>query len=100
MTDTPPTPPATLTRARRIAIDEGLQFVYTGNVHDTEGGTTSCPGCGAAVVVRDWYAMRHYALTADGRCRACGYRLPGVFDGPAEGWGPRRLPIWTNLSQV
>jgi pyruvate formate lyase activating enzyme len=100
MTDTPPTPPATLTRARRIAIDEGLQFVYTGNVHDTEGGTTSCPGCGAAVVVRDWYAIRHYALTDDGRCRACGYRLPGIFDGPAEGWGPRRLPIWTNLSQV
>ena len=68
MLDRPPTPPATLTRARRIAIDEGLQFVYTGNVHDADGGTTSCPGCGAAVIVRDWYcdaplrAVRHRLL--------------------------------------
>jgi pyruvate formate lyase activating enzyme len=42
----PPTPPATLSRARRIARDAGLHYVYTGNVHDPEGGTTYCPGCG------------------------------------------------------
>ncbi|EUA08377.1 putative pYRUVATE FORMATE LYASE ACTIVATING PROTEIN PFLA [Mycobacterium kansasii 732] len=100
MTDTPPTPPATLTRARRIGIDEGLRFVYTGNVHDAEGGTTCCPGCGTAVVVRDWYAMRHYALTDDGRCRGCGCRLAGVYDGPAGRWGRRRLPLPTSLSPV
>jgi pyruvate formate lyase activating enzyme len=44
----PPTPPATLTHARRIALDAGLHYVYTGNVHDTEGDTTFCPGCGEA----------------------------------------------------
>ena len=61
MLDIPPTPPETLTRARRIGLAEGLRFVYTGNVHDIDGDTTRCPGCGDAVVVRDWYAMRHYA---------------------------------------
>ena len=93
MPDRPPTPPATLTRARRIAIDEGLRFVYTGNVHDADGGTTRCPGCGAAVVVRDWYSMRRYALSDSGCCRDCGTRLPGVYDGPVGSWGARRLPV-------
>jgi len=53
MMDVPHTLPATLTRARRIALANGLRYVYAGNVHDTEGGTTTCPGCGTAVVVRD-----------------------------------------------
>ena len=93
MRDRPPTPPTTLTRARRIALDEGLQFVYTGNVHDADGGTTSCPGCGTAVVVRDWYTMRRYALSDTGCCRDCGTQLPGVYDGPVGSWGARRLPV-------
>jgi pyruvate formate lyase activating enzyme len=93
MRDVPPTPPATLTRARDIARRAGLRYVYTGNVHDREGGTTYCPGCGAGVVVRDWYAMRGYRLTDDGRCRSCGARVPGVYDGPAGRWGARRLPL-------
>ncbi len=42
--DLPPTPATTLTRAREIALREGLQYVYTGNVHDIEGGTTFCSG--------------------------------------------------------
>jgi hypothetical protein len=87
------TPPATLTRARRIALGNGLRYVYTGNVHDIEGGTTTCPGCGAAVVIRDWYAMRRYLLDDDGACRVCGTRLPGVYDGPAGHWCRRRLPV-------
>ncbi len=80
MMNIPSTPPETLTRARRIGLAEGLQFVYTGNVHDLDGDTTRCPGCGDAVVVRDWYAMRHYGLTNCGRCERCSTQLPGVFD--------------------
>ncbi|HRE90931.1 MAG TPA: AmmeMemoRadiSam system radical SAM enzyme, partial [Myxococcota bacterium] len=59
------TPAATLTRARRIAQSYGLHYVYTGNVHDTTGGTTSCPGCGHAVIARDWYELLAFDLTVD-----------------------------------
>ncbi len=79
MLDVPATPRATLTRARRIAQQNGLRYVYTGNVRDVEGGTTYCAGCGEAVIVRDWYEMRRYALTDDGCCATCGYRVPGRF---------------------
>ena len=93
MTDRPATPPATLTRARQIARANGLRFAYTGNVHDTDGSSTYCPGCGTVVVERDWYALGAYRLTDDGRCNRCGTTLAGVFDGPAGTWGPRRMPV-------
>jgi pyruvate formate lyase activating enzyme len=93
MRDVPATPPATLQRARRIALESGLRFVYVGNVHDPAGQTTSCPGCGAPVIVRDWYELRDYRLTDDGRCAGCGTAVPGVFDGPPGSWGRRRLPV-------
>ena len=93
MLDVPSTPAATLTRARRIALGNGLRYVYTGNVHDIEGDTTTCPGCGTEVVVRDWYEMCRYQLADDGTCRACGTQIPGVYDGPAGQWGRRFLPV-------
>jgi pyruvate formate lyase activating enzyme len=93
MRDVPPTPPATLRQARRIALGNGLRYVYTGNVHDADGGTTHCPSCGQAVVVRDWYVIRSYRLTGDGRCGGCGAPVAGVYSGPRGDWGARRLPI-------
>ncbi|TMG84705.1 MAG: AmmeMemoRadiSam system radical SAM enzyme, partial [Betaproteobacteria bacterium] len=65
MTDIPHTPASTLTRARRIARAEGLHYVYTGNVHDSEGGTTFCPACAKPVIVRDWYEILDYAMTPE-----------------------------------
>jgi len=99
MMDVPTTPGATLTRARRIAQENGLLYVYTGNVHDTPGGTTTCPGCGTEVVVRDWQAIVRYLLEDDGRCRACGAQIPGVYEGPAGRWGRRRLPVSITSAQ-
>jgi pyruvate formate lyase activating enzyme len=93
MLDVPPTPPATLTRARDIAMAAGLRYVYTGNVHDVAGGSTMCPGCGAAVVERDWYNIEGYRLTGDGHCTTCGSAVAGVFDGPPGEWGSRRRPV-------
>jgi pyruvate formate lyase activating enzyme len=93
MRDVPPTPPETLTRARRLALANGLRYVYTGNVHDREGGTTTCTGCGAALMERDWYRIEGYRLTGDGRCRTCATPLAGVFDGPPGEWGRRRRPL-------
>jgi pyruvate formate lyase activating enzyme len=93
MMDKPHTPAATLTRARRIALGNGLRYVYTGNVHDPAGSSTWCPACGALLIERDWYALGRWQLDAGGACLGCGTQLPGVFDGPPGAWGPRRLPV-------
>src|SRR5262249_30978073 len=93
MLDVAPTPPATLTRARAIAQANGVRYAYTGNVHDQEGGSTSCVNCGALLIERDWYQLGAYTLDDDGHCRACGAQLPGRFAGPAGTWGARRLPV-------
>ena len=93
MQDVPPTPLATLTKARRIALDAGLHYVYTGNVHDTEGGTTYCPSCHHAVIVRDWYDIRHYDLTSQGACPQCGANIAGRFGTFTKPFGPRRIPV-------
>ena len=97
MNDLPPTPPATLMQARRIALDAGLHHVFTGNVHDPEGGTTFCPNCHAALIVRDWYDIRRYDLTPEGCCPHCSTAIAGRFgkqlgrDGKA--FGPKRMPV-------
>jgi len=95
MTDLPPTPGATLTRMRRIALDEGLNYVYTGNVHDAEGGTTFCPKCRAALIVRDWYRIESYRLTDDGKCPECSTQIPGRFErfDAKRQFGRRRIPV-------
>jgi pyruvate formate lyase activating enzyme len=93
MLDTPHTPPATLTRARTIALEEGLRYVYTGNVHDRRGGSTYCPGCGAALIERDWYEILAYRVSADGRCSACGSAIAGRFEKYHGAWGRRRIPV-------
>lgn len=95
----PRTPLATLQRARRIALDAGLRHVYTGNVHDTDGGRTACTGCGAALIERDWHAVRRYALDASGRCPHCGTALAGRFGaGPGAALGQRRLPLRVSMA--
>ena len=93
MRDVPPTPPETLTRARRLAMAQGLQFVYTGNVHDREGGSTWCPNCGALLIERDWYQLGHWGLDEKGHCASCGTAIPGVFEARPGDWGARRLPV-------
>jgi pyruvate formate lyase activating enzyme len=94
MLDRPPTPAETLTRARRIAVGNGLHHVYTGNVHDPGGQATYCSGCGAVVIERDGYRLGGWRLDAAGRCVRCGTRCAGVFDPSAPGsWGNRRLPV-------
>jgi len=93
MLDVPPTPPSTLTRAREIALANGVRYAYTGNVHDRAGGSTCCPGCNTLVIERDWYELGAYGLTGDGHCASCGARVPGDFDGPPGTWGARRRPV-------
>jgi pyruvate formate lyase activating enzyme len=91
-----PTPPSTLSRARKIALKNGLRYVYTGNVHDEDGGSTYCHGCGTKLIGRDWFELTSWKLTPDGRCLACGTACSGVFDGPPGRWGSRRYPVRLN----
>jgi pyruvate formate lyase activating enzyme len=93
MTDVAATPPATLQRAREIALDNGLRHVYTGNVHDPAGGTTSCPGCARPLIERDWHAILRYEIEEDGRCPHCGTAIAGRFGGYAPAFGRRRIPV-------
>jgi pyruvate formate lyase activating enzyme len=93
MNDVEPTPPQTLQRARTIAQKAGLRYVYTGNVHDKEGGTTYCPGCARSLIVRDWYQIERYEVTAQGRCPHCGGELAGRYEAFAGQFGRRRLPV-------
>ncbi len=100
MMDTRPTPPATLKRARKIAMEAGLRYVYTGNIHDKTTQSTYCHGCGATLIGRDWYVLSDWGLTADGRCKACGTECAGVFEAAAGAWGPRRQPVAIDVPAV
>jgi pyruvate formate lyase activating enzyme len=93
MLDRPRTPAAALSRARHIAMRNGLRYAYTGNVHDLDGGTTWCHHCGEALVARDWYELRAWNLGPDGRCQRCGTSWSGVLDGAPGHWGARRRPL-------
>ena len=93
MPDVPATPTATLVRARNIAGETGLQYVYTGNVHHEQGDTTYCPACQTALVVRDWYQIKQYRLTPEGECPDCGTAIAGRFGTKAGSFGRKRIPV-------
>ncbi len=92
--DVPPTPPSTLRRARRLALQSGLRFVYTGNVHDPDGQSTYCPGCGERLIGRSGYLIDGWNLDEQGRCRRCGRPLKGHFEEAPGHWGPKRMPVY------
>jgi pyruvate formate lyase activating enzyme len=93
MLDVPPTPAETLTRARGIALANGVRYAYTGNVHDKGGESTYCHHCGGLLIGRDWYVLSDWNLTADGRCTSCGTPLPGVFEAAPGDWGAQRQMV-------
>ena len=96
MMKTPATPATTLTRARSIALANGIHYAYTGNVYDSAGWSTLCSGCGERLIERDWYELGAWNLTEDGACRFCGTRCAGVWQTVPGNWGARRLPVRMN----
>jgi pyruvate formate lyase activating enzyme len=92
LTDRPRTPPETLRRARAIAREHGLRYVYTGNVHDRDGDATYCPGCNAAVIERDWFEILGSRMTNDA-CAACGTKIPGRFAREVGRFGRNRMRV-------
>ncbi len=93
MRDIPPTPLQTLQRSRKIAMEQGLHYVYTGNVHDVAGDTTYCHQCAHPLIVRDWYELKQWNLIS-GRCPECGAQCAGVFDDQPGHWGRKRQQVF------
>lgn len=74
----PPTPVSTLEKAKHVAGDAGLNYVYIGNVPGHEGENTFCPGCGKMIIQRAGYMVVEMHIR-DGRCRYCGKPIPGIW---------------------
>lgn len=94
--DKPRTPRKTLIQARKIALNNGLRYVYTGNVHDFEGASTYCHNCNEMLIGRDWYNLSTWNVSTDnhsGFCHSCGTKVAGVFDGLPRDWGAKRKPV-------
>ncbi|MDH5388312.1 MAG: AmmeMemoRadiSam system radical SAM enzyme [Gammaproteobacteria bacterium] len=93
MMDVPPTPLATLRRAREIALKNGIHYAYTGNVHDVGGDSTYCHSCGTCLIERDWYVLGEWNLDDKGGCKKCGNQCAGVFESGHGDWGAKRQPV-------
>lgn len=93
MQDIPATPPSTLTRARKIAVENGVRYAYTGNVHDKKGESTYCHHCDNILIGRDWYELSDWNIDSSGCCNQCGTPVSGVFEAEPGHWGSRRMPV-------
>jgi pyruvate formate lyase activating enzyme len=74
----PPTPVETLEQAREIALEEGVRFVYAGNVPGHPANHTYCPACGEVLIERQGYNVLSYHIK-DGTCEFCGEAITGVW---------------------
>jgi pyruvate formate lyase activating enzyme len=86
--DKPRTPAATLDRARQIALDAGLHYVYEGNIY-TDAANTFCPNCGELLVRRSWHDVLENRIQG-GACPKCGTAIPGVWTNNLMGKHPPR----------
>ena len=93
MLDKPSTPPATVRKARQIALDNGVHYAYVGNMHDKVGDSTWCHHCGELLIGRDWYQLSDWQLTVDGKCQHCGTHCAGVFESTPGNWGAKRMAV-------
>jgi pyruvate formate lyase activating enzyme len=78
LTQLPATPLATIVRAREIALQSGLKYVYSGNVPGSESENTYCPKCKKALILRKGYTVLENKLN-NGNCTFCGEKIPGVW---------------------
>jgi len=75
----PATPVKTLENARDIALAEGLQFIYIGNVPGNNATDTLCPSCNKVVLERSGYSVNNNLITEQSTCSICNERIPGVW---------------------
>ncbi|MDR1957473.1 MAG: AmmeMemoRadiSam system radical SAM enzyme [Planctomycetaceae bacterium] len=97
----PPTPPETLIKARQIAREHGLRYVYLGNIRGSQTHTTVCPSCGSTLLERTDYGVVPINIdlpvpdtnTVTAQCRQCRQVLPGVYPPRMGIWGNKRQPV-------
>ena len=78
-TDLRPTPLETMEKAATIGKEEGLKYVYLGNVYTR--AETICPGCGDALIERAGFGANMLkGFLAGGKCRSCGTSIEGVWE--------------------
>ena len=85
MRNFPPTPEEALVRCRQVAMDTGLNYVYVGNVPGHAGANTYCPRCGKRLIARVGYLGISENHVVDGKCRFCGWPIPGLWDSSSVG---------------
>lgn len=93
LTDKKPTSLSILERARAIAQDVGLNYVYIGNLRSDSGATTMCKNCHYELIVRNGYEIVTYNLDSVGKCPKCQQPLDGLFNPLPGNWGNRRQVV-------
>lgn len=78
MTDRGSTPVATLKKARKIGLEEGLQYVFEGNIPGLGGENTFCPSCKAEIITRFGFSISGMQMD-NGRCAHCGQAISGIW---------------------
>jgi len=93
MTSKPPTASSALLKARDIAINNGVRYVYVGNVHDKKASSSYCHNCGKLLIGRDWHQLSEWRLDASACCQYCGTAIAGRFNPQPGTWGAKRQAI-------
>ncbi len=93
MQTTPRTPVATLLKARKIALENGVHYAYIGNAHDKAADSTYCHHCGDLLIGRDWYELSEWNLDKQGACLSCKTKCAGIFDPKPGAWGAKRQVV-------
>ncbi|MGN7610621.1 AmmeMemoRadiSam system radical SAM enzyme [Magnetococcales bacterium HHB-1] len=92
----PRTPLSTLLKARQIAKENGLKYVYTGNVQDIKSSSTFCHHCQTPLIARQGWQIQGWNLTRKGLCKRCGTPCSGVWNRQPGQWNAQRVPIRIN----
>lgn len=93
MLDKPVTPPESLLKARKIALNNGIRYAYVGNVHNKQADSTYCYSCGELLIGRNWYQLSDWHLDEVGRCCTCGTPCAGYFGVKPGDWGRKRMAV-------
>jgi pyruvate formate lyase activating enzyme len=95
MTEYDNTTSRSLLRAAEIGREEGLRFVYAGNLPGRVGKweDTSCPGCGSTLIERSGFRVQTMRVDNNGNCPDCARKIPGIWGEVTTPGSGRVLPL-------